>query len=247
MQQQYELAGRKIFIALPAYDHKVSIKLAISLANLAQIVLQHGVELVIGSICGCSVVSKARNLLVDQLFESDCTDLLFIDSDINFEPEDVLRLLAWTTEIGVAAGVPRTRKQSGTYIITVDEDENHHVIVDNMGLIKTKRVATAFMMIQRKVFETLRDANPEWRYVDDNSGKTLYSFFDFLSTPKGYLGEDFLFCDRVHKHGFEVWIDPTIKLGHMGVIEYNGDFGKDAIYRKSQIPQSFAPSMSDVA
>jgi hypothetical protein len=39
-----------------------------------------------------------------------------------------------------------------------------------------------------------------------------------------------LFCDRAREHGFEVWIDPTIKLGHMGVQEFEGNFGADVLY-----------------
>lgn len=246
-QQSYDLVGRKIFVALPAYDHKVSLKLAISLARLAQMVGEHGIGIAIGSICGCSVVSKARNLLADEFLSTDCTDLLFIDSDINFEPEDVLRLLAWTTDYGIAAGVPRTRKKNGNYIITLDEKADHSLSVDAMGCVKAKRVATAFMMVQRQVFETLRDGHPEWRYHDDNSGKTLTAFFDFMVTPEGYMGEDYLFCDRAYAHGFEVWVDPTIKLGHMGVIEYEGDFGRDAIRPERPIPTHFPPAMSEVA
>jgi hypothetical protein len=30
--------------------------------------------------------------------------------------------------------------------------------------------------------------------------------------------------------GFEVWIDPTIKLGHMGVHEFEGSFGEEFLY-----------------
>ena len=247
LRKEYTLAGRKIFIALPAYDHKVSIKLAISLARLAQMVGEHGITIAIGSICGCSVVSKARNLLADEFLSTDCTDLLFIDADINFEPEDVLRLLAWSSQYGITAGVPRTRKKNGNYIITLDEKDGGQLITDEMGCVKAKRVATAFMMVQRQVFETLRDAHPEWRYHDTNSGKTLTAFFDFLVTPEGYVGEDYLFCDRAHAHGFEVWVDPTIKLGHMGVIEYEGDFERDAIRNERPIPAQFPPAMSDVA
>jgi hypothetical protein len=54
--------------------------------------------------------------------------------------------------------------------------------------------------------------------------------FDFMLTDEGYVGEDFLFCDRAREHGFEVWVDPTITLGHMGVQEYVGNFGTDMLY-----------------
>jgi hypothetical protein len=78
-QKGYDMAGRSIFIALPAYDFKVSLKLAVSLARFAQMAPSHGIDVQIGSICGCSVVSRARNLLVKDFLDSPCTDLLFID------------------------------------------------------------------------------------------------------------------------------------------------------------------------
>ena len=100
-----------------------------------------------------------------------------------------------------------------------------------MGLVRAKRVATAFMIIRRDVFETLRDNHPEWQYMDERmQDKPSYSFFDFKSTPEGYVGEDYLFCDRAREHGYEVWIDPTIKLGHVGVTEFEGSFGEDYLY-----------------
>lgn len=231
-QKGFDLSGRSLFIALPAYDFKVSLKLAISLARFAQVAGQHGVTLHIGSICGCSVVSRARNLLVQDFLETDATDLLFIDSDINFEPEDVFRLMAWASDPkkGIVAGVPRTRSTDKVYIATLDYDENHELTMNGMGLVRAKRVATAFMMVRREVFVRLVDDNPEWNYYDNRSGRMLNAVFDFKVTDEGYMGEDFLFCDRAREAGYEVWIDPTIKLGHMGVQEYAGDFGRDVLY-----------------
>lgn len=228
----YNLAGRRLFIAIPAYDFKVTLKLAASLAQVAMAAPQHGVTLQIGSCCGCSVVSRARNLLVKDFLETDCTDLLFIDSDINFDPNDVLRLMAWTadTKKGIVAGVPRIRAVDPTYIANLDYDENHQLSMNGMGLVRAQRVATAFMMIRRDLIERMVEEHPDWSYYDQRSKRTLTALFDFKVTPEGYIGEDFLFCDRARELGFEVWIDPTIKLGHMGVQEYLGDFGRDVLY-----------------
>jgi hypothetical protein len=230
-QKGYTLAGRKLFIALPAYDFKVSLKLAVSLAQVAQESPKHGVEIAIGSICGCSVVSRARNLLVQDFLESDCTDLIFIDADINFEPEHVFRLLAWASEphIDIAAGVPRTRSTDKVYIATLDRDGDS-LTMNNMGLVRAKRVATAFMLVKRKVFEDVINANPQWTYYDAKTDRNLSAIFDFALKDNSYIGEDFLFCDRAREQGFQVWVDPTIKLGHMGVQEYEGDFGRDCLY-----------------
>lgn len=230
--QGSDLSGRSVFIALPAYDFKVSLKLAISLARFVQAAPEHGVAIQIGSICGCSVVSRARNLLVRDFLDSSCSDLLFIDSDINFEPDDIFRLMHATrdTKKGIVAGVPRTRDVNCVYIADLDYDENKELTMNGMGLVRATRVATAFMMIRREVFETLVEKHPEWNYYDTRSKRTLNAVFDFKVTEEGYMGEDFLFCDRAREHGYEVWIDPTIKLGHMGVQEYKGDFGNDILY-----------------
>jgi hypothetical protein len=231
-QKGYDLTGRSIFIALPAYDFKVSLKLAISLARFTQVAGKHGISVHMGSICGCSVVSRARNLLVKDMIDSDATDLLFIDSDINFEPDDILRLMAWGADPkkGIVAGVPRTRSENKVYIADLDYDENGELTMNGMGLVRGKRVATAFMLIRREVFEQMMAAHPEWVYKDQRSDRMIPCLFDFKLTEEGYIGEDFLFCDRARELGFEVWIDPTIKLGHMGVQEYEGCFGPDVLY-----------------
>lgn len=242
-QKSYDLAGKSIFIALPAYDFKVSLKLAVSLARFAQSAPQHGINIQIGSICGCSVVSRARNLLAQDMLESDCDFLMFIDSDINFEPEDIFRLMAWGTDPkkGIVAAVPRTRNEKKNYIATLDYDENGELTMNAMGLVRAKRVATAFMLVRREVFVQMAEAHPEWQYYDHRSERTLTAMFDFEVTEEGYMGEDFLFCDRARDLGFDVWIDPSITLGHMGVQEYTGNYGQDVLY------PMVVPSQKDVA
>jgi hypothetical protein len=233
MEQGYDLSGRSIFIALPAYDFKVSLKLAISLARFTQMATKHGITVQIGSICGCSVVSRARNLLVKDFLDSPCSELLFIDSDINFEPEAILRLMAFggaDEKKGIVAAVPRVRDVNKTYIADLHYDELNRLTMNSMGLVQAGRVATAFMWVRRKVFEDLIEQNPDWTYYDKRADADLSAVFDFKVTREGYIGEDFLFCDRAQEAGYEVWIDPTISLGHMGVQEYTGNFGEDILY-----------------
>jgi hypothetical protein len=232
-QGSYDLAGRKIMLGLPTYDFKVTAKLAISLASFCVQAQRHGVDIQICNISGCSVVSRVRNLIAKDFLESDCTDLMFIDSDINFEAEDIFRLMAWNSDPkkGIVAGIPVARKKGKVYISTLDTDEEDNIFMNYMGLVKAKRVATAFMMIRREVFEKLKDAHSEWVYHDEKKvGDEVIAFFDFALKDGEYIGEDFLFCDRARELGYEVWIDPTIKLGHMGMEEFAGAFGEDYLY-----------------
>jgi hypothetical protein len=228
-QKGFDLAGKKLMIGLPAYDHKVGLRMAISLMRLGQQVLEHGIHIQVSSICGCSVVSRARNMIAHEFLKSDCDHLLFIDSDMNFEPDSVLRLLAWNQTKPIVGGAYESRKEGKIYILSLDGDKEH-IQMDAMGNVKARRIATGFMMIQRQVFEKLAEMHPEWEHKDNTSDAMLHSFFDFKVTRDGYIGEDFLFCDRAQEAGFSVWIDPTIKLGHMGIHEFKSDFGNDVLY-----------------
>lgn len=229
-EASYDLHGKKLFIGLPAYDFKISVKLAIALAEVCVRAQQHGVSIQISNVSGCSVVSRVRNIIADQFLESDCDHLFMVDSDINFKADDLFRLMAWNLTKPIVAGVGVARKKEKVFFSSLDQDEDGNILMDKMGLVKVQRVGTGFIMIQRQVLETLRDAHPEWGYHDHNANKILHSFFDFKSTPDGYIGEDYVFCDRAREHGFSVWIDPTIRLGHMGVHEYEGSFGEDFLY-----------------
>jgi hypothetical protein len=231
-ERTYSLSGRSLFIALPAYDFKVSLRLAVSLARFAQSAPQHGIDVHIGSVCGCSVVSRARNLLVSDFLASEATELLFIDSDINFEPEAVLRLMAWGADVkkGIVAAVPRVRDTAEVYIADLDYDTDNQLTMDGMGLVRARNVATAFMWVARGALEELVEDHPEWVYYDPRAKRNLSAVFDFEVRPDGYVGEDFLFCERVRAAGYEVWVDPSITLGHMGVQEYVGNFGDSVLY-----------------
>jgi len=73
-EQSYDLAGQELSSSLSQRtDFKVSLKLAVSLARFAQQAAAHGIELHIGSICGCSVVSRARNLLAQTCWSQSAT------------------------------------------------------------------------------------------------------------------------------------------------------------------------------
>lgn len=231
IEQSYDLTGKKIFIGLPAYDFKIGVKLAMSLAEFCVKAQSHGVNVQMANISGCSVVSRARNSIVKLFLESDCDHLLMVDADMVINADDIFRLLAFNQTRPIVAGVGVARKKEKVYFSCLDQDADGNVLMDPMGLVKATRVGTGFIMIQRQVFETLKEKHPEWEYFDHNHNCNMVAFFDFkLSQEEGYMGEDFVFCERAREEGFTVWIDPTIKLGHMGLHEFEGSFGEDFLY-----------------
>lgn len=227
--KQINLEGRKLFIAIPTYDGKLNIKTAFNLAQLMMVASQHRVSVVMGHLAGCSIITVARNALVQQFLQTDCTDLLFIDSDVVAGAGDVMRLLAQSQDKDVAAGLYPRRAMDKNFFVDIPKDENGDMIFDG-SMLKVNRIGTGFMLIKRHVFEKLIADHPEWEYeTKPEEGSKAYAVFDFANVNGRYTGEDYLFCDRARAAGFEIWVDVEISLPHIGQEEFTRDFVADVI------------------
>jgi len=183
----------------------------------------------LGHLSGCSIITKARNALVKQFMDSDSTELLFIDSDINFTSEDVLRIMALGSDKDVLCGCYPRRSNDKMFITDLYYNEHGGIELTDEGLLRILRAGPGFMFIRRHVIQKLIDDHPEWKYFTNMDGSHHYSIFDFRTTPMGYMGEDYNFCDRVRESGFKIYLDPETNLGHIGFTEFTGNFGEQVL------------------
>lgn len=228
-EKRFSVEGRKLMLAIPAYDGKLNISAAFQLPQLALAAQKHGFQVHLAHLSGCSIITRARNSLVNQFLESECTELLFVDADINFKVDDVLRIMALGSDKDILAGAYPRRAKDQMFFADIYYNEHGGVELTEEGLLRVNRIGTGFMFIRRHVFETMKDKHPEWKYWVDVENKDHYSFFDFAVTKEGYMGEDYLFCDRATALGFKVYIDPDINLGHYGSTEFTGNFAQQVV------------------
>lgn len=224
--KQTVLAGRKLFIGIPAYDGKINIKLAYNIAALMPKALQFGVSVKLGDVSGCSIITMARNQLVHEFLKTDATELLFIDSDVIATADDVLRLMAQSGGKDITAGAYPRRSKDKNFFADLYFDENKDLEFDG-SLMRLERVGTGFMLIQRHVIEAMVAAHPEWFY--DFKGEQVCGVFDFQNRDGRYLGEDYLFCDRAREHGFKIYIDVDISLPHVGTEAFENNFREEVV------------------
>ena len=92
--QVEELRKRKIFVATPMYGGMCGGQYCKSSADLATLCTGYGVDVKFFYLFNESLITRARNYLVDEFMRSDCTHLMFIDADIGFDPNDVLAMAA---------------------------------------------------------------------------------------------------------------------------------------------------------
>jgi hypothetical protein len=89
-----ELRKCKLFIATPMYGGQCAGMYTRSIADLTGLMAQYQVRMQLYYLFNESLITRARNYCVDEFLRSECTHLMFIDSDIGFNAKDVIALLA---------------------------------------------------------------------------------------------------------------------------------------------------------
>jgi hypothetical protein len=88
------LRKRKLFVATPMYGGQLSWYVHQVNCRSCQTCTHYGIEVKFFYLFNESLITRARNYCVDEFMRSDYTHLMFIDSDIGFDPNDVLTMLA---------------------------------------------------------------------------------------------------------------------------------------------------------
>lgn len=166
-----------------------------------------------------SLVDRGRDRAAAALLENGFSHLLFLDADIEFKPEDVIRLLAADKDLIV--GAYRKKNERNEFAISFLPDACEHLEeCPETHAVKIARAGTGFMMIKRGVFEKMAAAMPQIEYEDHSNGGTdvriMHAFFEHVIVNRRRWSEDYTFCERARSIGVDVWLDPYIELGHWG-------------------------------
>lgn len=187
-----ELRKKKLFVAAPMYGGSCAGMFTRSMLDLSALCAAHGIPLQVYFLFNESLVQRARNYCVDEFLRSGATHLMFIDSDIGFDPRDVLVLLAMaedSSDYDVIGG-PYPKKTISWEKIkqAVDKgvaDEDPNVLDRFVGdfvfnpkanttsipinqPVEVRELGTGFMLIRRKTFEDYAKAFPHKAYRPDH-------------------------------------------------------------------------------
>jgi hypothetical protein len=197
-----------------------------SLASTLMFLNEQGIRAGFQFVVGGSVVHKSRNELCAHFLMSDFTDLLFIDDDMQWSPTSVLRLLASDKALIGGVGRMRVKKPNSDPKVWCWRPKTP-ILQDEMGAVEVNGFGGAFMLINRRVFADMVEAHPEWKRegAGDWPADLRAHYFEFFKHDfdDGREGsEDYVFCDRWQRLGNSVWVDPTVRLGHVGAWNFEG-------------------------
>jgi len=207
----------KIFIATPAFEGKVHVPFAISLAETTLMLSMHQIGVQFQIVTSGSLLEAERNRLVDAFLKSDCTHMLCLDSDLGWPPQAVLALLQKNEDF-IAGVYPNRIDKSFTFRPKTEEDGK---IVTNpeKGLLEMEYIPAGFMLIKRCVFERIIEKFPDLTFTPKAKDVPPgFAFFLCEIWEGEFWGEDYTFCRRARESGTRIWIDPMIQFNHAGNI-----------------------------
>ena len=242
-----KLSETSVMIATPCYGGVVHSEYTLSLISAIKVLEKFNVKYEIRLISNESLITRARNHLVSYFMAGPCSHMIFIDADIVFPSESVLKLIAANKGIACGAYPLKTSpdqedfQRRNRYVINMDDPCLVNDLAETQKVFTVADAGTGFMMIKRGVFEIMKTKYPELKYTSDYDRglfkktssdmkeglrENLYSLFDTMhdsDNDNAYLSEDYAFCKRWRKADGKIWVDPDIKLDHIGKYTYKGD------------------------
>ena len=236
-----------LVIGTPMYGGMCTSEYTQSLLNLSESANNsEGVKLTTIFLGNESLIQRGRNTIAHHFMNlPDATHLLFIDADIKFRTQDIVKMIQadksliigpvglkgynWDEirqaaingedDIGRTGGVFNINKLPGVDMV----DENEPFEIEHGG--------NAFMMIRRDVFETLKPHTP----IYTNGGRSFpdgVEIFDYFRVEinkdtNHLLSEDYFLCHSYRQVGGKVWCAPWVETGHFGSHLFNGKYTRN--------------------
>ena len=163
-----------------------------STADLSAMCAQYGIPLQLYYLFNESLITRARNYCCDEFMRSEAEHLMFIDSDIGFNPQDVIALMtlqAQNDQYDIIGG-PYPKKCISWEKIkhAVDKgiaDEDPNVLEKFVGdfvfnpkggqqtipigePVEVLEIGTGFMMVSKKAMKKFVDSYPQYMYKPDH-------------------------------------------------------------------------------
>lgn len=212
---------RKVMLGILSYTSEPKLATLLSFVFSLGHLQGNGFDVEISARFGDGILPRARNSIVGEFLKGECDDLVMIDDDVSWKPEALPSLLSHNVDM--VAGVYPMKIDEPTFPLRLLKDRQFLVAENN--LLEVETVPAGFLRMSRQCLTRMRDAYIERAYHDTATNDTAWALFDFEARPEGYWGEDYLFCRRWRDIGGRVWIDPEMKLQHVGLKTYSGCVG----------------------
>jgi hypothetical protein len=225
------LRNTRVHICMPCYGGMLTESTFTSFIKWASTAKQLGINWTVETLSNESLISRGRNTLTARfLHNQESTHLMFIDSDIGWEPWHLLVLL--NRDVDVIGGLYPMKSMPVKWC--VNGFEGAETGPDHLQ--EVTKTGTGFLLIKREVFEKL-NAHPAVKpFVNDiglpaELNPHMKTYFDTAVREGRYYSEDWTFCENWRDLGGKVWVDKRVLLRHSGT--YVFDYAaQDRVYQE---------------
>lgn len=226
----------KLMVCMPCYHGECHSLCTKQLLKLQLLLYSKNIQMEFFTLESESLISRGRNVCATAFLKSDCTHLMFIDSDIIFKPDDVLKLILHKKEIITGLYPVKTinfqklkekiekydsldlaLRYTGKRVGNVKE------FLEDSTLAIMQEAPTGFMLIKKSLLENLKNHCSNLIYNNDIPGYEKYSieskFYNFFQVGihnGRYVSEDFGFCALINACNIKIYADLSINLIHVG-------------------------------
>lgn len=153
----------------------------------------------------------AMDIATKQFLESDCEEMIVIDTDLVFKPQDLAHLREHDEPLVFGLYSKRTVKFDPPVVPIVGQE---NPALQPGVLWEVQKTARGFMRVHRSVFETMR---PHVKLMENTEFGSMHCYW-----PTSYDGtsEDFAFCAKWRELGGRVLIDKRVFVGHVGQAKF---------------------------
>lgn len=219
-----------VVIATPCYGSRMTSGYLTSLLSTHATLAREGIECSVDFIGNESLIPRARNILVQRFLNAPRgTHLFFIDSDIVWSPQDFVKVLRSDKDVSCAAY--SKKNIDFLKVATGNQDEPaasrgldfniNCILKQENGLLQVSESATGFMCIKRETLAGMASRLPDLWAMNDIQGTNISRYACLFSTDtceksRRFLSEDYAFCKRATQCGYEIYVDPSVPLVHVG-------------------------------
>ena len=236
----------KVYVATPCYD-SMRVETTVSLLDTFSALGGSGIECKFKSV-KTSLVTHGRNLLTAGFLDSGFDHMLFVDADVEFKPEAVMRMLV--PKEFIVCTPYRVKEENVKYPVKFKNPDKVKILPWDM--VEIEEGPAGLMLIHRVVFERLMDKHPELKInfdeatrmkmneeigaTEDAIDKYMYNFWDttFRLDTGEWKGEDLSFCALAKGAGFKIYANLDSWTTHHGSYGWKGRFGDFLVQKKAK-------------
>ena len=212
-----QLQGKALLVGLPIHRGTEEPETKEGLDGLKKLCQHYGITYVEGRLTGESLIGRGRDVIASWFLDGfdhegekrPFTHLMFIDSDISFNPQDVIRLMLH--DVDLVGGIYPKKCENPDFVWGFKQgDIGKKLPLDlRTGLIELDVIGTGFMLAKRRVFETMIEAL-DMKPLQDKApnaieGKYYWFFGEGPDEDNVRLSEDYWFCRMWQKCGGVVY------------------------------------------